>query len=642
MQLSIIIVNYNVKYFLEHCIISVQAACKNISAEIIVIDNASADDSVAMLQSKYTNVITIANKKNIGFAKANNQGVAIAKGDNILFLNPDTIVPEDCFEKCIAYLQANANIGALGVRLIDGKGEFLPESKRGFPSFGTAFFKISGLSSVFKKSTVFNKYHLGYLPEHQTNEVDVLVGCFMMMPKKVVAQVGSFSEDYFMYGEDIDLSYCVQKAGYKNVYFADTTVIHYKGESTKKGSLNYVKMFYNAMIIFARKHLAANRQSTFIPLIKLAIAARAVLSVANRFLNALWLPIIDGIIMLACLWQIKDYWMHLVKPGTNYEANTIVVFFTVYIAVWLSSIFIHGGYDKPLKKLNIIKGMFVGMILTLAIYGLLPETIRFSRGITFFGAASSAVLIWLSRVILQNAGISAVQSEDRKSNNIITVGSDAQVSEVSMLLKNAGVDKDIIGNVNTNSLSTHTYDLGSIAQLGAIAKTYQACEIIFTYNALSFSEIIQRIQQLGNQYNFKIHCQGTDSIIGSNSKNSAGDLYAADWHFYISTAAGRRSKRTFDIISAILIIVLSPILVWIWKPKKILQNALQVLFAQKTWVGYCANADIIKLPAIKECVVPLNDANLNTNINTQMLNMQYARTYQSVLDRKILWQFLWQ
>jgi len=619
----------------------VQAACKNITAEIIVVDNASTDDSVAMLQSKYTNVITIANTKNVGFAKANNQGVAIAKGENILFLNPDTIVPEDCFEKCIAYLQSNANIGALGVRLIDGKGVFLPESKRGFPSFATAFFKISGLSSIFKKSTIFNKYHLGYLPEQQSNEVDVLVGCFMMMPKKVVDQVGGFSEDYFMYGEDIDLSYCVQKAGYKNVYFADTTVIHYKGESTKKGSLNYVKMFYNAMIIFARKHLAPNRQNTFIPLIKLAIATRAVLSVANRFLQVLWLPIFDAAIMLGCLWQIKEYWMHLVKPGTKYEPQIIVLFFTTYIISWLISVFLNGGYDKPLRKINIVRGMFIGMLITLAVYGLLPETIRFSRGITFFGATFSALVIWITRAALQLIGVNAVKGEDTKGNNIITVGNGAQAIEVAGLLKNAGVEKDIIGNVNTDS-AIQTHDLGNVQQVAEIAKTYQAGEIIFMYNALSFSEIIQHIQQLGHQYNFKIYCQGTDSIIGSNSKNSAGDLYAADWHFKISSAAGKRSKRTFDVISAMLIILLYPILIWFWKPKQLLRNALQVLIANKTWVGYCINADTIKLPLIKNGVIPLNNASKNSIINTQILNMQYARNYQSALDRKILWQFLWQ
>jgi O-antigen biosynthesis protein len=154
-QLSIIIVNYNVKYFLEHCIISVQAAMHGIAAEIIVVDNVSTDDSVQMMRQKYPHIALIANTKNVGFAKANNQGVAIAKGEYILYLNPDTIVPEDCFTKCIAYLKANPQVGALGARLIDGKGAFLPESKRGFPSFSTAFFKISGLSTIFKTSWIF-------------------------------------------------------------------------------------------------------------------------------------------------------------------------------------------------------------------------------------------------------------------------------------------------------------------------------------------------------------------------------------------------------------------------------------------------------------------------------------------------------
>lgn len=178
MQLSVVIVNYNVKYFLEHCLYSVMRASEGLEVEIFVVDNMSADGSVEMVRNKFPSIILIENKENIGFAKANNQAVAKAKGKYILYLNPDTILAEDCFAKCIEYMDANADTGALGCRLIDGQGQFLPESKRGFPNAKVAFFKISGLSTIFKKSKIFNQYHLGYLPEDETSEVDVLVGCF--------------------------------------------------------------------------------------------------------------------------------------------------------------------------------------------------------------------------------------------------------------------------------------------------------------------------------------------------------------------------------------------------------------------------------------------------------------------------------
>jgi O-antigen biosynthesis protein len=640
-QLSIIIVNYNVKYFLEHCIISVQAAMQRVSAEIIVVDNVSTDDSVQMMQTKYPHITLIANTENVGFAKANNQAVAVAKGEYILYLNPDTIVPEDCFTKCIAYLQAHTKVGALGAKLIDGKGAFLPESKRGFPSFSTAFFKISGLSSIFKTSPIFNKYHLGFLPQDQTNEVDVLVGCFMMMPKKVVDKVGGFSEDYFMYGEDIDLSYCIQKAGYKNVYFADTSVIHYKGESTKKGSLNYVKLFYNAMIIFAKKHLATNKQTLFIPLIRLAIAARAILSVANKFLKAIWLPMIDAGIMLFCLWQTKQYWTTYIKPDTNYPTGTIATFFATYIAVWLASLYINGGYDVPLKKSNLFRGMLIGLLCTLAVYGLLPESMRFSRGITVLGASSSVVFIWLSKLLLQMLGVDAVKPADQKGQNIITVGNAIQVKEVKQLLQTAGIDKDIIGNVNHSEEEITPIDLGSFAQLQSIASLYQASEIIFTHNAISFKSMIDAMQKLGASYNYKIHAFGTDSIIGSNSKNTAGDLYAADWHFHIAKANGKRNKRMFDVISAFIILITCPIFIWFYADKKVLAYAWQVLIGSKTWIGYCTNFDAKKLPKIRKNIYAINHLAGTTKMNTQQLDLQYARNYEVALDRNLLWKILW-
>jgi O-antigen biosynthesis protein len=639
-QLSIIIVNYNVKYFLEHCIVSAIAACKNIAAQIIVVDNASSDGSVALLQQKYADVICIANHENIGFAAANNQGLSIATGDYILYLNPDTIVAEDCFEKCLQYLQQHPDVGALGPKLVDGKGVFLPESKRGFPSFSTAVYKISGLSSLFKKSAIFNRYHLGFLPQNVTNEVDVLVGCFMMMPKKVVDKVGGFSEDYFMYGEDIDLSYCIQKAGYKNVYFADTTVIHYKGESTKKSSLNYVKLFYNAMIIFAKKHLAPTKQHTFIPLIKIAITIRAFLDVIGSVFKTLLLPILDAILILFCLWQTKNYWLTYIKTDTNYATNTVLLFFGGYTLIWLLTLYLNGGYDVPLKKNNIIKGIGIGMVVTLAIYGLLPESSRFSRGISLFGGAASAILIWCSRSVLQWMKVPSVLAQNTKSQNIVIVSNTAENENVKALLKTAGIDKDIIGQVDVQNETASTNVLGSFANLQSIVKSYQIAEIIYTYPANTFATIINSMQLLGSSYNYKIHATNTESIIGSNSKNTAGDLYAQDWHFNIAKPSGKRNKRVFDIGTALAILLLFPISFLLIKQKSIFKNSWQVLFFKKTWVGYCTPLLKAKLPSIKQGIIPLNYNLPNANFNTDLLNIEYARTYTTLQDWNVVKQYL--
>src|SRR5687768_14170401 len=284
MVLSVIIVNYNVKYFLAQCLRSVEKAIKQIDAEIIVIDNASSDGSITYLQRQFPHVRFFSNKTNTGFGKANNQGLAQSSGDLVLFLNPDTIIPEDALVKCISFLKSRAEAGALGVKMIDGSGSYLPESKRGFPSFATSFFKLSGITSLFPRSRKLAKYYLGHLPNDEVNEVDVLAGAFLMVKRAVLNVTGAFDEAFFMYGEDIDLSYRIQQAGWKNFYFPLTSIIHFKGESTRKGDLDYVRMFYKAMSIFVKKHYAFSSSKLYPLFIQLAIALRAVPTALKTFI----------------------------------------------------------------------------------------------------------------------------------------------------------------------------------------------------------------------------------------------------------------------------------------------------------------------------------------------------------------------
>ncbi|MBL7696728.1 MAG: glycosyltransferase family 2 protein [Chitinophagaceae bacterium] len=245
MTLSIIIVNYNVKHLLEHCLYSVSKAIEGIGAEVIIIDNASVDGSIGYLQPLFPGFQFISNSVNEGFAKANNKGLAMSAGKFVLFLNPDTLIPPDCFVKCLAFLEAHPAAGAIGVRMVNGQGEFLPESKRGFPTPAVSLMKLSGISK--------SKYYLSNLNEMENHEVDVLSGAFMMIKKGVLERTGGFDERFFMYAEDIDLSYRIQKAGYKNYYFAETTITHFKGGSTKK-DIRYVRQFYRAMSQFAKKY----------------------------------------------------------------------------------------------------------------------------------------------------------------------------------------------------------------------------------------------------------------------------------------------------------------------------------------------------------------------------------------------------
>ena len=271
MEISIIIVNYNVKYLLEKCLHSIQTALNNIAGEIIVVDNASSDNSIEYLQPLFPGVIFIANPVNKGFGSACNTGFHRSFGEYVLFLNPDTIVPPDCFKKCLEFIHSKKDAGALGIKMVDGSGNYLKESKRSFPSVSASLFKMTGLASLFSHSKLFAAYYAGHLSENEIHEVDVLSGAFMLVKRNVFNEVNGFDEDFFMYGEDIDLSYRIQKAGYKNYYFPETSITHYKGASTKKTSKAHIRSFYGAMSIFVDKHYSGNTKGLFKFIIKAGI-----------------------------------------------------------------------------------------------------------------------------------------------------------------------------------------------------------------------------------------------------------------------------------------------------------------------------------------------------------------------------------
>jgi N-acetylglucosaminyl-diphospho-decaprenol L-rhamnosyltransferase len=275
--LSVIIVNYRVKYFLEQCLCSVQKAIrttdkarKDFGAEIFVVDNDSGDGALQYLQPKFPEVQFIDNPSNEGFSKANNRALARSTGKYILFLNPDTLLGEDSLEESISFLQTNERAGALGVRMIDGSGQFLKESKRAFPGPWVAFCKLSGLAAVFPHSRWFARYYLGHLDPLSTSPVDVLSGAFILVKKEVLDQTGGFDERFFMYAEDIDLCYRIKQAGFCNYYFAGTTVVHFKGESATKNA-GQTRQFYKAMNQFVSKHFRHGWSQIFVPFLKGAV-----------------------------------------------------------------------------------------------------------------------------------------------------------------------------------------------------------------------------------------------------------------------------------------------------------------------------------------------------------------------------------
>jgi GT2 family glycosyltransferase len=402
MKLSVIIVNYNVKHFLDQCLHSILLASRQVDMEVFVIDNRSVDGSVEMVQSKYPEVHLIANEENVGFSRANNQGIKASSGEYVLLLNPDTIVEHDTFTKTVAFMESHPDAGGLGVKMVDGNGNFLPESKRGLPTPMVSFYKIFGLSSLFPKSKRFSRYHLGHLDKDQTHQVEVLAGAFMLLRREALKKTGLLDEDFFMYGEDIDLSYRLLKAGYKNYYHPEARIIHYKGESTKKGSINYVFVFYNAMIIFARKHFSKKNANLFSFFINIAIYFRASMAIMSRFWKKAVIPLSDALMLTIGVVVIKNLWeSNVIFPeGGHFPTELVTIMLPSYILVWLLSVFLSGGYDRPVYLFKIVRGYFLGTLFILAAYGLLSEEYRFSRAIIVMGA------VW---GILSSSGIRFIE-----------------------------------------------------------------------------------------------------------------------------------------------------------------------------------------------------------------------------------------
>jgi len=644
-KLSIVIVNYNVKHFLEQCLHSVRKATTGIASEVFVVDNNSVDGSLAMLKEKFPGVIVIANKQNVGFSRANNQAISISTGEYVLLLNPDTVVEDHTFRECLRFMDAHPDAGGLGVMMVDGKGKFLPESKRGFPSPATSFYKTFGLSRLFPKSKIFGKYHLGYLNKNEIHEVDVLAGAFMMLRKKVLDITGLLDESFFMYGEDIDLSYRIIKAGYKNYYYPKTRIIHYKGESTKKGSLNYVFVFYNAMVIFARKHFSKQNAWVYISLINLAIYFRATLSIVNRFLKKALLPFSDILLLYTGIYLFKGYWEQKVifTQGGHYPPEFMYIALPAYIFIWLISVYFSGGYDQPVRLAKMLQGIIIGTVIILVFYALLPESWRFSRALILFGASWGIISMMGIRLLLAKMKISGFTLGIPGNNRFVIVGSKEEADRVSDLLHKTRLNPGFIGYVGRNdSTAGKGPFIGNLGQLSDIITIFNIDEIIFCSKDIPHQEIIDNMSELQDkQVKFKIAPEDSLSIIGSNSINTSGDIYIIDINS-IDRPQNRRSKKLFDIISCLALIAISPVLLLvIKKPFHFLANIFMVIFGKKSLVGYYQSKTVstVKLPHIKPGILNPGDVFKNRPIADETydkLNLIYARDYKTETDFNIL------
>ncbi len=629
MKLSVIIVNYNVRAYLEQCLRTVFTALEGLEGEVFVVDNQSTDGSVELVREKFPQVKLIANTENVGFSRANNQAIRVAQGEYVLLLNPDTVVGEDVFHKVVGFMDAHPRSGGLGVKMIDGTGHFLPESKRGLPTPQVAFFKIIGLSRLFPKSRLFGRYHLGHLPENEAAPIEILSGACMFLRKKTLDEVGLLDESFFMYGEDIDLSYRITLGGYDNWYFPDAHIIHYKGESTKKSSVNYVFVFYNAMAIFAQKHFARSG-GVFPALIKGSIYLSAAAAIATRFINRTLLPFLDVlaiVLVLALSPVVPQRWPFIQELGTDLLIGLGVVGWTA----------LFGGYDRPLRFIPPVKALLallaVGGSLWWSLSGTMKDLLETAMLCTWATAAMLFVRLVLHLLRIRGYGLRRKERE-----RILAIGSKEEARHALALLWQTHFG---LGWSSTTPPGTPNTTPEALART---IRKHRVGEVVFCAKDLSWGGIITMMEQLRKSgAEFKIAQPAREFIIGPSSIESLADLYVLQEHALI-TPGGRRAKRILDVVVSALMLLLAPLVALTFpKGANRLGDAVEVLAGKRSWVGYLPTSRrALRLPSLLPGVfnLAIEQANAPTERVSVRMNALYAKDYEPLKDLRLVWRGL--
>jgi len=466
----------------------------------------------------------------------------------------------------------------------------------------------------------------------------------MMLRRSVLDKIGLLDETFFMYGEDIDLSYRIVQAGYKNYYFGNTTIIHYKGESTKKGSLNYVRVFYNAMIIFAKKHFTGDKARAFVLLLQFAIYFRALITLVSNFVKKAYLPLLDALLLFGGMYFLKGFWANYAYDNPDYYEPVYMQFnVPLYIAIWLTAVYFSGGYDNTRSARRLVRGLLVGTVFLAAVYGFLPMEYRTSRALIVLGAVWGMFSLWGLRMLLHFIKNKNFKVGEVRQNNIVIVGSAEESERVMGLLHQAQVQKNYIGVIAPEADYDNSRFLGSIRQLDEVVHIYKVHEIIFCAKDIAAQQITKWMTQLGTDILYKIVPEKSLSIIGSHSKNTAGDLYTIDIRFRIATAMSRRNKRVLDVLLCLAFLLSLPLNIWLVRQKVgFMKNIFAVLFARKTWVGYAPLDQLPdNLPRLRPGVLsPLNALNIQqvNEPTIRRLNFLYAKDYVVDGDLEVVWK----
>jgi GT2 family glycosyltransferase len=529
-------------------------------AEIIVVDNNSIDGAIEFCQSSFPEVIFIKNDENLGFAKANNLGVARASSDLILILNPDVVVSSSLFVTAFSELEKSSEMGAVCVQMIDGSGAFLPESKRGLPNIISSLYKITGIYKLFPKSKKLNQYYLSEVDRDSNEGIEVLSGACFFIRRSVYQEIGGFDERYFMYGEDIDLSLQLKNHGYSIQYIGSQKMIHFKGESSKKKNWRYHQVFFDAMYLFWKKN---NHKHTLIKdlSIKVTVEALKIVSFAKEQLKLIAYPVVDFLFIYTVLFGFTKVWQTNIHGTSNYYPSFFLYgMMPLYVIFWIVGLWMAGTYSHTSSLYRNIKGVFTSSVVLLISYSLLPENYRYSRAIILAGIVSSIFIPILLRFIVEkNKGNRSFYSE---------------LSKWSFSIYPSAHLKDQIISCfhDFTNQKVHYVDYPSESKNTALIIDVESCQT---------DEIIKLVAS--NTSRKLYYIQSKNFIIDSSDKKKQGKVYGEGEGLEIYLRHNLISKRIFDILLSIIALFLAPY--WIVNNKKTVVLALQVLTNKKTWIG---------------------------------------------------------
>jgi GT2 family glycosyltransferase len=555
-DVSVVIVNYNVKAFLEQCLLSVERARADLNMEIFVVDNASVDGSQAMVKKRFPDVTLIENKQNVGFSTANNMAIRKARGEYILILNPDTLIQEDTLSILKKKLDDNPRLGAVGCKLLNPDGSYQINSRRSFPTPWVAFSRIVGLSKIFPKSRLFGQYNLTYLDPDTESEVDVLSGSLMMLRKEALEQVGYFDEEYFMYGEDIDLSYRIKKGGWKVLYTPATQAIHYKGESTKKSEFSAITRFYSTMLIFIRKHFGGRYSIALRMLLTFGIYFRAVMAYVSQMLKNLTPPFIDvALIILSLLLSVRVRFPY-------YPLERFIIILPIYAFVWIVSIYFFRAYRRR-------KNYHLKPILWGAVFGLLVNStftyffkqFAYSRIVVLISFMLILVLLSVWRIVYRFAGPGSLKGPLSRLKRAIIIGAGSEGKRIlNKLRARPDMHYEICGFVdfdpkNVGKEINGTEVLATIDNIKEVIRIETINDVIFSSDRLTNAQILETIiRARGSGVNFRIVPHEVEYIVAKSSVDDIEALPLLD----INGFAGPLDlmvKRLFDLIVSIFVLL---------------------------------------------------------------------------------------